>query len=80
MVEWLLFCVGIAIIIGAGTVSKYVAVRAQRGRAADQHQWERVAERLTEVERRLSDIQEVVLAIDEKLEHLETRRATAQEG
>lgn len=80
MVEWLLFCVGIAIIIGAGTLNRYVAARAQRGQASDRHQWERIEERLAQQERRLGDIQEVVLAIEEKLEHLETRRAKAQEG
>ncbi len=71
MVEWLLFCVGIAIIIGAGTVSKYVAVRAKRGRPVEREHAERVEAHLAELERRLSDIQEVVLAIDEKLEQLE---------
>jgi len=36
--------------------------------------------RLAELEHRLSDIQEVVLAIDEKLEQLETQRIKVQEG
>jgi hypothetical protein len=32
-------------------------------------------ERLGELDRRLTDIQEVVLAVDEKLEHLELKQA-----
>lgn len=38
-------------------------------------QAERIEARLAEMDRRLTDIQEVVLAIDEKLEHLEMNQA-----
>lgn len=73
MVEpWMAPFVGTALIICAAAFYKYVRARAAAGGVAVE-QARLLEQRLAEVERRLADIQEVVLAIDEKLEHLEAK-------
>jgi hypothetical protein len=61
------FFAGIALIICATALVKYVEGRNKKGNIGPQ-QAEILSERMDMVERRLSDIQEIVLAIDEKLE------------
>ena len=58
---------GIALVICAFALLKYVRIRAERGGAGDEDV-ERLERRLAEVERRLTDIQDIMLAIDEKLD------------
>lgn len=55
----------------AKMVDKFATRREEGG--LSEAQADRIEERLGQLERRLSDIQEVVLAIDEKLEHLENK-------
>lgn len=57
----------------AGIFHKLAKSRAEEG-SLSQDQARLLEQRLAEVERRLADIQEVVLAIDEKLEHLEVKQ------
>ncbi len=71
---WMAPFVGTALILCAVALLKFVKTRAAQGGAAAE-QARLLEQRLAEVERRLGDIQEVVLAIDEKLEHLEARQA-----
>ena len=66
---------GIAAIILATGISKAIQARAARGTAPD-GALDAFGERLTAMERRLGDIQEIVLAADEKLERLEGHLAT----
>lgn len=75
MVEpWMAPFVGTALILCAVALLKFVKARAEQGgQVAEQSRL--LEQRLAEVERRLTDIQEVVLAIDEKLEHLELKKA-----
>lgn len=67
-----------AIILCGGLVNWMNIYRQKQGVGAKQV--EELLLRLAEIERRLGDIQEVVQALDEKLEHLEMRGAKAQEG
>ena len=62
--------VGIALVICAFALYKYVRIRVER-EGAGRGQVESLERRLGEVERRLTDIQDIVLAIDEKLERQE---------
>ena len=63
---------GIALIICAVAILRYVTARSNRG--PDEHETvEQLEQRMREVERRLTDIQEIVLSIDEKLERQEKR-------
>jgi len=55
----------IAIIILASAVCKYVEHRAKGGVPGDAE--ERLHTRITDLERRLTDIQDVMIAIDEKM-------------
>lgn len=61
---------GIALIICATALLKYVAARSKRS-GVGEGRIGPLEERMTEVEKRLGDIQEIVLAIDEKLERQE---------
>jgi len=61
---------GIALIICAIALLKYVKARAQKGGFGDER-IEDLEQRMREVERRLGDIQDIVLSIDEKLERQE---------
>ncbi len=61
---------GIALIICASALYMYVKARVERGHLGSEV-GERLEQRLSEVERRLTDIQDIVLAIDEKLERQE---------
>lgn len=63
---------GIAAIVLASGISKAIQARAERGTTAD-GALAAFGERLAALERRLGDIQEIVLAADEKLERLEGR-------
>ncbi|MFT5089417.1 MAG: hypothetical protein ACI906_002282 [Candidatus Latescibacterota bacterium] len=67
---------GIALIICATALLKYVSGRNKKGSVGPQ-QAERLQERMDMLERRLSDIQEIVLAIDEKLERQDRSGAEA---
>lgn len=73
---------GIALIILAVTFMRYVKARTQQPRApaADTGRVRELEERLAEVERRLSDVQDIVLAIDEKLERREQLSAGGPTG
>lgn len=71
------FFAGIALIICATALVKYVEGRNKRGHIGPQ-QADVLSERMDLVERRLSDIQEVVLAIDEKLERQDRAGAGAR--
>jgi len=62
---------GIACIILASGIAKAIQARAETAGAADDGQLARVEERMGALEARLGDIQEIVLAADEKLERLE---------
>ncbi len=61
---------GIALIICAVALLRYVTGRSKRDGVGRQ-QAERIEERMGALERRLGDIQEIVLSIDEKLERQE---------
>ena len=61
---------GIALIICALALLKHVQARAKGGKV-DNKAVERLEGRMGEVERRLNDIQDIVLSIDEKLERQE---------
>ena len=61
---------GIALIICAIALLKYVSARADK-KGINDDEAGRLERRLGEVERRLTDIQDIVLAIDEKLERQE---------
>ena len=67
---------GIALVIGAIALLKYVRIRAERDGVA-REEVDRLEQRLGEIERRLTDIQDIVLAIDEKLEREERRKSPA---
>ena len=67
---------GIALIIGAIALLKYVRVHAEREGVA-REEVDRMEQRLGEIERRLTDIQDIVLAIDEKLEREERQKSPA---
>ena len=69
---------GIALIICAVALLRYVQARAKNGGLSEQRSRE-LENRLAEVERRLSDIQEIVLAIDEKLERQQLTSAITQQ-
>ncbi len=71
------FFAGIALIICATALVKYVEGRNKKGSVGPQ-QAELLQERMDLVERRLSDIQEIVLAIDEKLERQDRTGAEAR--
>ena len=58
---------GIVMIICATALLRFVVARSTRGRVDDEVV-ERLEQRMQEVERRLTDIQDIVLSIDEKLE------------
>jgi hypothetical protein len=61
---------GLALVICAVALLKYVEQRAKKGGLANP-QVVQLEQRLGELERRLTDIQEIVLSIDEKLERRE---------
>lgn len=61
---------GIALIICATALLKYVTARSKSS-GFSQGRIDQLEQRLSEVEKRLGDIQEIVLAIDEKLERQE---------
>jgi membrane protein implicated in regulation of membrane protease activity len=61
---------GIALIICALALKKWVEGRNKKGSVGRQ-QAEQLEERMAVLERRLGDIQEIVLSIDEKLERQE---------
>ena len=61
---------GIALIICAVALLKYVTARG-RNKGFSDARTVQLDQRMTEVEKRLGDIQEIVLAIDEKLERQE---------
>lgn len=66
---------GIAIIILASGISKAIRIRAERG-GAPNDALTGLEGRMAAVERRLGDIQEIVLSTDEKLERLESQLLT----
>ena len=69
---------GVCAIILCGGLVNWINIYMEKqtsGKKQDEEFYVRIEERLTELERRLSDIQEVVLAIDEKLEHFEMKQA-----
>jgi len=68
---------GIALIICAIALLKHVQGRNKKDGVGPQ-QAERLQERMDLLERRLSDIQEIVLAIDEKLERQDRSGATTR--
>ena len=57
--------IGIALIILASAVAKYVGARTRGSVPGDAE--ERLMARMNELDRRLTDIQDVMIAIDEKL-------------
>ena len=61
---------GIAPIICAVAFLRFVTIRTKRG-AVDRDVVDGLEQRMHEVERRLTDIQDIVLSIDEKLERQE---------
>ena len=61
---------GIALIICAMALLKYVTARSKSSGFSEGRVGQ-LEQRMTEVEKRLGDIQEIVLAIDEKLERQE---------
>ena len=67
---------GIGLVIGAIALLKYVRVRAEREGVA-REEVDHLEQRLGEIERRLTDIQDIVLAIDEKLEREERGKSPA---
>ena len=69
---------GIALIICAVALLRYVQARARTG-GFDEKRRHELENRLAELERRLSDIQEIVLAIDEKLERQQLTAAITQQ-
>ena len=71
---------GIALVICAIALLRYVKLRAERGGAGDEDV-QRLERRLGEVERRLTDIQDIMLSIDEKLDarpRLESTESAAE--
>ena len=58
---------GIALIICAVAFLRYVSAKSDRNNIGSEIV-ERLDQRMQEVERRLTDIQDIVLSIDEKLE------------
>jgi len=60
------FFAGIALIILASGVCKYVEQRAKHSVSSDAE--ERLTARIEEFDRRLTDIQDVMITIDEKLD------------
>jgi hypothetical protein len=75
----LIIFLGVCAIILCGGLVNWVNLYMEK-HAFGKKQAEALQYRLDEMDRRLSDVQEVVLAIDEKLEHLEIRQAKEQEG
>ena len=66
------FSMGIALIICAVALLRLAEGRAKKG-GLGKEQVEQFDRRIGEMEKRLTDIQEIVLAIDEKLERQESR-------
>ena len=66
---------GIAAIVLATGISKAIQAHAERGTAPD-GALDAFGERLAALESRLSDIQEIVLATDEKLDRVENQLVT----
>ena len=62
--------IGISLVICAVALLRWVQARAARGGrgAPSSAQMDRMEGRLKELERRLGDVQEVILSIDERLE------------
>ena len=58
-------CLGIAIILMASAVCKYIANRSKADVPGQAEQ--RLTARMRELERRLTDVQDVMITIDEKL-------------
>ncbi|MBM3279015.1 MAG: hypothetical protein FJY95_13165 [Candidatus Handelsmanbacteria bacterium] len=78
-----IICLGVCGIILCGGLVKWVNLNMEKRQLGKKQAKEfdaLIEGRLAELEHRLSDIQEVVLAIGEKLEQLETQRIKIQEG
>jgi hypothetical protein len=64
-------CIGVAIIILASTICKYISHKNWREVPGDAEK--RLNARLAHLEQRLTDIQDVMITIDEKLSRSEVR-------
>lgn len=62
------FWIGVSMVICSVAFLRFVVGRTRRGGVVAGGRLEQLEERLAEVERRLVDIQDIVLSIDEKLE------------
>ena len=69
----LIVFLGVCGIILSGGIVNWVNIYMEK-QAMGKKQSEALQSRLSEMERRLADIQELVLAIDEKLEYLEIKK------
>ena len=64
--------IGISLVICSTALLRWVQARAVRSTHGEASMPKRLEDRLDAMERRLGDVQEVVLSIDEKLERLDT--------
>jgi hypothetical protein len=64
-------CIGICLIIATGGVVNYFLARSKGGEGIGPKRANEFEERLNGLERRLTDIQDVMIAIDEKLSRIE---------
>ncbi len=71
MIELVVIFLGIVLIILASAIGKHINHRAKGSIPSDAE--ERLNERMDELDRRLTDIQDIIIAIDDKLERLEGR-------